>query len=175
MNAYLLAVRALNELRLLHAPTYVALRYLLDSAVTDRNTKSTWLWEAVRHKLTSRLRPRFLPTQRFKKTRANGEIECRPFVVPSPSTCLGEALLLTALSQAPPFASHPRVFSYQWPKHTSSTRNFGYYLPGYRERDRQIAELLAAGSDHVAIVGRGKRARNSRQPCQRRLAQEQSR
>lgn len=152
MNAYLLAVRALNELRLLHQPAYVALRYLLDSSVTDKGTQSTWLRDALCRKLVARVRPRFLSTERFKKVRADGEVECRPFVVPSPSTCLGEALLLSALSQTPAFASHPRVFSYQWPQHARSTRNFSYYLPGYRERDRQIVELLAAGTDEVAIV-----------------------
>src|SRR5476651_2388503 len=96
-----LAVRCLNETRLLHPPTYVAARYLADSLVSDCD--SSWTPTTVTRRYPVQETPRFFKFLRFKKRRENLEIEHRDFYVPSPMTCLAEALVLSEISHIESF------------------------------------------------------------------------
>ena len=135
-NSRTLAVRCLNETRLLHPPTYVASRFLADSLASVEN--SSWTSKTVSRRYSVQVTPRFFKFQRYKKRLENNRIEYRDFLVPSPRTCLAEALVLEKLSSLEAFRKPTSVYSYRWPSYPACPFNFDHYANGYRKRNAEI-------------------------------------
>ena len=149
-DAKMLAVRCLNETRLLHPPTYVASRYLADSIASD--SSSSWTPAAITRRYPVQNTPRFFKFLRFKKRLENHQIEYREFLVPSPMSCLAEALVLRVLSGMETFQKPASVYSYRWPSFPACPYNFDHYANGYRKRNRNISDVLRLDPRRVAIV-----------------------
>ena len=147
----LLALRALQATRKLHLPTYVAIRYLVDSVFGS--AESRWIEKTLPRKYPGRVLPRFQSVMRFKKLASNGQPEYREFLVPSPSTALTEVLVLAHLGISNQFAKCSSVYSYLWPrKPYLSPFSFEHYVNGYRKRNNDIAVFLEQNPDHIVIV-----------------------
>ena len=147
----LLALRALQATRRLHLPTYIAIRYLVDSVFGS--AESRWIEKTLPRKYPGRVVPRFQSVMRFKKLASNGQPEYREFLVPSPSTALSEVLVLAHLGISNQFAKCSSVYSYLWPrKPYLSSFSFEHYVNGYRNRNNDIAAYLEKNPDHILIV-----------------------
>lgn len=137
----LLAVRALQATRRLHLPTYIAIRYLVDSVFGS--AESAWIETTLPRKYPRRSLPRFQSVMRFKKLNENGKPEYREFTVPSPSTALTEALVLSHIGRSGGFAKSSSVYSYLWPiRQDKSPFSFEHYVNGYKSRNSDIARYL---------------------------------
>jgi hypothetical protein len=146
-----LALRALQATRRLHLPTYIAIRYLVDSVFGQ--AESSWIETTLPRKYPRRRVPRFHSVMRFKKLAEDGLPEYREFLVPSPSTALAEVLVLAHLSAAVQFAKSGCVYSYLWPRKPDvSSFSFEHYVNGYKTRNDDIACFLEKNPDHVVIV-----------------------
>lgn len=148
--ANVLILRALNEVRRLHPPTYVALRYLAESLASEK--ASSWSYEFVRHKYVTRPAFRCFKSSRFKKETAPGNFEYRDFLIPSPSTCLAEAFILNELCHCNAFKKPDYVYSYHWAEDVHYPYNFEHYINRYKKRNRDIATLLKKERQSVAII-----------------------
>lgn len=146
----LLGLRALQSLRRLHLPTYVALRYFLDSSAGADD--SSWVAKVLPRKYISRTRARFHQVPKFKKLDASGVPEYRDFHIPSPTTAVTESLVLSALAASHAFSKLPNVYSYLWPKHSRSPYNYEHYINGYKSRNMEIAKYAEEHPRHVLIV-----------------------
>lgn len=147
----LLAVRALQATRRLHLPTYIAIRYLVDSVFGSAD--SAWIETTLPRKYPRRLLPRFQSVMRFKKLNESGKPEYREFTVPSPSTALTEALVLSHIGRSGGFAKSKSVYSYLWPlRQDKSSFSFEHYVNGYKTRNSDIARYLEINPDFVVIV-----------------------
>ncbi len=149
-NDSILATRCLNATRLLHPPTYVATQYLSDSLVSDRD--SAWAPACTLRRYSLRQTPRLFKSLRFKKIKENGQREYRELHIPSPMTCLAEAVVLNEISTSPSFKKPTSVYSYLWPRNESYPHNFEYYLTGYMRRNVDIAKALKSMPQHIAII-----------------------
>src|SRR6266446_1263439 len=85
-DAGTLMVRSLNETRLLHPPTYVALRLLADSIASEAT--SGWTPEAVLRKFPLQRTPRLFEIVRLKKAPPGQQLEYRHYLIPSPMAAL---------------------------------------------------------------------------------------
>ena len=147
----ILALRALQATRRLHLPTYIAIRFLVESVFG--RAESTWIETALPRKYPQRVRPRFQSVMKFKKLTLEGLPEYREFMVPSPSTALTESLVLAYLSTAPQFSKSSSVYSYLWPRIPAlSSFSFEHYVSGYRARNNDIAKFIELNPDYVLIV-----------------------
>jgi len=81
----------------------------------------------------------------------NGQHIYREFFVPSPTTALVEANILTKLSALSQFQSSPAVYSYRWPRPTSG-RLFQHYFAGFSRRNEDITAALKSSKENVAVV-----------------------
>lgn len=149
-DSQMLAVRSLNETRLLHPPTYVASRFLADSIASDSN--SSWTSKSVSRRYPVQVVPRFFKFQRYKKRLENNQIEYRDFLAPSPLTCLAEALVLNELSSSESFRKPTSVYSYCWPSSPECPYNFDHYANGYQKRNAEISAALRLNPSCVAVV-----------------------
>lgn len=150
-EAHVLAVRTLSALRKLHLPTYVAARFLFDSLAG--HSGSAWSLAVPIRKYPMRTVPRFHAAQQFKKIdESDGTIVYRDFLVPSPTTALSEALVLSALSKSPQFKKLDCVYSYRWPRDESYPSSFEHYALGYRRRNNDIAKCLNDRTNCVAVI-----------------------
>lgn len=146
-----IATRALNELRVLFAPSYLALRCMLESAVVRQQTDSS-LFAAIIEKTSQPSGARFIRFERFKKRTRQGKFESRSFASTTPTMAIAEAHFLGVLADDPNFAVHPRVYSYFWPHRSNSGRSFQFFLQGYAQRNRDVCGCLAHSPDSVVIV-----------------------
>lgn len=147
----ILALRALQATRRLHLPTYIAIRYLVDSVFGS--AESGWIEATLPRKYPGRAVPRFHSVMKFKKLAEDGLPEYREFFVPSPSTALTEVLVLAHLSAAVQFGKSGCVYSYLWPRKPDvSSFSFEHYVSGYKTRNDDIASFLEKNPDHVVIV-----------------------
>lgn len=149
-NSRLLAVRTLNELRMLHPQTYVALRYLLDSSVTHK--ESGWIEQVLPWKYGVGREPRFWPSLRFKKRDNQGNFEYREFLIPSPTTALAEAVVLQQLCLTLGFWKQQYVYSYRWPEIPNHPYSFEHFMTGYKARARDICQVMALATTNVAVI-----------------------
>ncbi len=145
----LFAVRSLNHWRPLFSPTYLGLRFLLDSTL---GKESHWLGAFVSWKFSTRLDPRYTRFQQVKGLNAEGNLEYRDFQASSPSTALAEAWALAKLSLQKEFRLPTCVYSYHWPRYKSASRSFEYYSLGYQSRNERISRLLSDNQNSVAVV-----------------------
>lgn len=147
----LLALRALQATRRIHLPTYIAIRYLVDSVFG--RAESRWIEKTLPRKYPGRVVPRFQSVMRFKKLMSDGQPEYREFWVSSPSTALSEVLVLAHLGVSNQFAKSSSVYSYLWPRKPHlSAFSFEHYVNGYKKRNNDIAAYLQKNPDHVVIV-----------------------
>lgn len=147
----LLALRALQATRRLHLPTYIAIRYLVDSVFGRAESK--WIETTLPRKYPGRVVPRFQSVMRFKKLTKNGQPEYREFLVSSPSTALSEVLVLAHFGTSTQFAKSSSVYSYLWPrKPYLSPFSFEHYVNGYKTRNNDVAGFLEKNPDHIVIV-----------------------
>src|SRR5690349_21036981 len=93
IDARTLMVRCLNETRLLHPPTYVAARYLAGSIAAEAD--SAWTPQVILRRFPLQEKPRLFEVVRIKKVTSDGFREYRTFHIPSPFTCLAEAVSLS--------------------------------------------------------------------------------
>lgn len=149
-NPHTLAVRCLNETRVLHPPTYVAARFLADSVASDVN--SSWTLKTITRRYPVQATPRFFKFMRFKKQLENRQIEYREFLVPSPMTCLTESFVLQELSGLRPFRKPNSVYSYRWPSHPACPYNFDHYANGYIKRNENISDTLRRNPSSIVII-----------------------
>ena len=149
-DARTLMVRSLNETRLLHPPTYVALRLLADSIASEAT--SGWTPEAVLRKFPLQRTPRLFEIVRLKKAPPGQQLEYRHYLIPSPRTSLAEAITLSELATTAPFRKSNRVFSHLWPRSPDYPYNFQYYLSGYKRRNRAIAAAFRRDPARIAVV-----------------------
>lgn len=150
IDSSILGLRALQATRRLHLPTYVATRFLLQSAAG--HPESSWANSVLPRKYPARESGRFIRVNKFKKLLGDGTPEYREFYVPSPTTAITEALVLANLAGSPRFEKSANVYSYLWPNRPNSSFNFEHYVSGYRARNHAIAEYVALNSDVVLIV-----------------------
>jgi len=146
----ILAVRALNSIRKLHIPTYVALRYLLNS-VAGKN-ESSWYLNTVPRKLLLQKNSNFFVLQKYKKKKKNNTNEYREFITPGPLTALGESLVLDYLGKCEEFEKPNCVYSYRWPKSSDCPYSFEHYVNGYKQRNTEIALFLKKNPDKIIII-----------------------
>lgn len=149
-NNRTLAIRALNAVRLIHPPTYLATRVLFDSVAGDKD--SAWGDCVVPYKYALRDKGRFHIAPAFKGIREDGSHDFRDFHIPSPTTLLAEAAALTKLAALPEFQKPENVFSYLWPATPSSPSNYSYYTHGFRSRQNKISELVQSVDDSTVVV-----------------------
>ena len=150
-TADILALRALQATRRLHPPSYVALRYLVETAIGRHD--SIWTTSALPRKFPQRKEARFHSALKFKKLSPEGLTEYREFMVPSPTTALTEAVVLAHLSQAQSFAKPTCVYSYLWPQNKeTSPFNFEHYVSGYKARNNAIANFVGIHPRYSLIV-----------------------
>lgn len=148
---HLLAVRALQATRRLHLPTYLAIRYLVDSVFGS--AESGWIETTLPRKYPRRSVPRFQSVMRFKKLNGSGEPEYREFTIPSPSTALTEALVLSHMGGSIGFVKSRSVYSYLWPtRQDKSPFSFEHYVNGYKTRNTDIARYLETNPNYVVVV-----------------------
>jgi len=143
-------VRSLNETRLLHPPTYVALRLLADSIASEAT--SGWTPEAVLRKFPLQRTPRLFEIVRLKKALPGQQLEYRHYLIPSPMTSLAEAITLSELATTAPFRKSNRVFSHPWPRSPDYPYNFRYFMSGYKRRNRAIAAAFRRYPARIAVV-----------------------
>ena len=149
-DARTLMVRSLNETRLLHPPTYVALRLLADSIASEAT--SGWTPEAVLRKFPLQRTPRLFEIVRLKKALPGQQLEYRHYLIPSPMTSLAEAITLSELATTAPFRKSNRVFSHPWPRSPDYPYNFRYFMSGYKRRNRAIAAAFRRYPARIAVV-----------------------
>jgi hypothetical protein len=149
-DSNILAIRCLNETRLLHPPTYIGARYLADSLISDPNSSLTV--NSVLRKYPRQMSGRFHCYLRYKKLDENGMPEYRQFLIPSPWTGLAEAVALSSLGSSAAFSKPRNVYSYIWPKHPLCPYNYEHYYNGYEARNRAIAKHFSSSPGDVALV-----------------------
>jgi len=150
LSSSLLGLRALQATRRLDLPTYIATRFLLESAAGRAD--SGWAEAVLSRKYPTRNLGRFRKSLQFKKLLADGSPEYREFYVPSPTTAVTEALVLANLAASPAFAKPQNVYSYWWPMRRDCPYNFEHYVNGYKARNRAIAQYLENNRDVVLVV-----------------------
>jgi hypothetical protein len=143
----LIATRALNYLRATHMPTYVGLRFLLDSLPpTESSIAATTLVE----KLALATSQRLYSVKRFKALSNDNSYAYRDYFVPSPTHALSEAYALAVLDNAGLRRKLPNIYSYLPPPNDSYPRNYAHFAQGYRNRNSDISMALVG--NNVAIV-----------------------
>lgn len=150
ISSSMLGLRALQATRRIHLPTYVATRFLLQSAAG--HDKSSWAESVLPRKYPARKEGRYIHVKKFKKLLDDGTPEYREFYVSSPTTAMTEALVLANLAASPSFSKPRNVYSYLWPSRTNSPFNFEHYVNGYSARNHTIAEYVAKNDDVVLVV-----------------------
>jgi hypothetical protein len=150
LTSSLLGIRALQGMRRLHLPTYVATRFLMESAAGK--VDSSWAEVTMARKYSMRDHGRFHKTMKFKKIKGEGEYEYREYLVASPSTAISEALVLAHLGTSAAFSKPQNVYSYLWPKNLGCPYSFEHYVNGYKSRNLEIASFIQANRDFVLIV-----------------------
>lgn len=149
LNSSTIAVRALNYARREHKPTYVGLRFLLDSLASQ--IRDRWLTQYIVKRASTRRRQSYFAFLALKGVTPQNRIEYRECFIPSPASLLSEAWLLAELSSAPAFHSSSHVYSYRWPVERSG-HIFQHYFRGYSERNHAVAAALGRLPNSVAIV-----------------------
>ncbi len=143
-------VRALNNSRNLHPPTYLGIRLLADSF--PNNDESLWINSFIDRKVRVRKRWRYHYFSGVKKIESDIDIQYRKFMIGSPLTVLVEAYLLRVLSESPHFQPHSAAYSYLWPKSKKSGRSHEYYSLGYEKRNRKVSQILRDNPDYNALI-----------------------
>lgn len=144
------AIRAINTCRLLHKPTYVAFRAMLDYDIDPNHSQR--LIQSVQHRLDKRKEWRYYSFPVLKEIVAGADPKYRDFLIGSPLTLLAESLVLSEMAKNAAFHPQPCVYSYWWPKHDTSGHNYSFYRYGYSVRNSRIARLLKDNPDHVAVI-----------------------
>lgn len=147
----ILALRALNACRLIHKPSYVALRALFNG--NDVIRRLLWISKIVEHKARIRQNWTYHNYPVFKEFNKDSKTpDYRIFTIGSPLTLMVEAYILDCLSREEAFKFSPHIYSYLWPKSPRSTRSYLYYHNGYASRNVHISNLLISLPNHVALV-----------------------
>lgn len=142
-----IASRALNYLRLVHTPSYVGLRPLLQrSAFIASDVAISALVEESAISQTVRL----FEVGRFKKIDENGTAHFRDYSIPSPTHALSEAYSIFHLTRAGVLKRQPNVFSYRPAPTFFYPRNYEHFGSGYAERNEAVSSALTP--DRVAVV-----------------------
>ncbi len=149
-DARTLMIRSLNETRLLHPPTYVASRYLAESIASDPS--SSWTPEVILRTFRLQTLPKLFEIVRLKRAIPDRPLEYRHYLIPSPTTSLAEAVVLSRLAGEQSFQKSPSVYSYRWPRLATHPYNFQYYINGYRQRNRAISAAFREHPGCVALV-----------------------
>ncbi len=150
MTPHALVARALNACRLVHKPTYVALRALVDHEV-NRN-RPDWATVSVLHKTQFREQWYYYRFKVLKELENGKDPRYRDFMIGSPTTILAEAYLLDLLSREASFQTSSRVFSYLWPRYAEAGRTFVFYQRGYVSRNSGIRAFFQSFPNNVALV-----------------------
>lgn len=142
-----ITLRALNFLRSAHLPTYVALRFLLNSSPSvDESSMVTSMVERLAFSVTQRI----YDVKRFKHFEANGSPKCREYSVPSPTHALAEAYALYHLHRVGLRKKADYVYSYRSPMSANYARNYVHFAGGYGQRNADVQAALRGGD--VAII-----------------------
>lgn len=139
-----LITRALNYTRRIHVPTYMGLRLIAKQF--PNNPKSNLIGNFVRHKLKRGADPRFHGFQILKSM--GDKTAYRDAWIGSPSEMLVETWLLKQLE---PLTPSPNVYSYLWPSTVNAGQIYHYFIHGYAQRNREIAELLSHSEEDLAV------------------------
>jgi hypothetical protein len=150
VSASILVTRSLNAIRRLDIPTYISLRYLVNTAISDDN--SAWLNQMIPRKFSSGKSCRYTKIKRYKKVDDRNKVIYRDFIVPSPLTSLAESFLLSCISTSPGFTKSPSVYSYVWPSKTGCNYNFEHFGVGYRKRNYDIAQKLQLNDSLLVFI-----------------------
>ena len=150
LSPQVIATRALNASRKLHMPTYMALRFLVQTVAGNNN--SDWIYQTVARKYLLSDIPSFYKFPKFKKNNDKGEPVYREFIVPGPLSSLAESVVLGYLSQDVQFEKNKHVYSYIWPDSIHCPYNFEHYVSGYLKRNADIAEYLKLNPGKLVIV-----------------------
>jgi len=142
-----IATRALNYLRLVHTPSYVGLRLLLQrSSFTSSGIAISALVEEISISQATRL----FEVRRFKKNDENGVAHFRDYSIPSPTHALAEAYSIFHLARVGVLKRQSNVFSYRPAPDQFYPRNYEHFGTGYAERNEAVRSALTAG--RVAVV-----------------------
>jgi len=143
-----LVVRAANYIQREHAPTYLALRFLLNTIPEAK--RAAWIENFISRKIDARVQLSYRRVPVLKSLDGNGKSDFRTFCYGSPTTLLMESWFLSEVSKLAKFRRHPAVYSYIWPSSLSG-RSFQFFLDGYSNRDRAIERALVSNND-VALI-----------------------
>lgn len=141
------AVRALNYMRGVHLPSYVALRFLLGNLPPVELSMA--LTSLVERLANSKIH-RIYSVKRFKCFNNYGAPEYRSYSVPSPTHALAEAYSLYYLQEAGLRNKPKYIYSYRTPKTSSYQKNYEQFSLGYSKRNSDV--LSALGDNQVALV-----------------------
>ncbi len=143
----IVSTRALNYLRTIHVPTYVGLRFLLDSLPsTNSSIAVTTLVEQLSYADAYRI----YSVKRFKRFDKDGKAEHRAYSVPAPTHALAESYSLYHLQKMGLRDKSSFVYSYRPPSELDYSRNYEYFSTGYAERNADVLSRL--DGDCVALV-----------------------
>ncbi|NDP62410.1 RNA-directed DNA polymerase [Polaromonas sp.] len=147
----LLLIRALNSTKQSYFPSYMGLRVLgKNLSIQD----PAYIHRMLERRIASCDKWSYKPFQLYKgSSNHNGKLvhEYRDCVAPNPSTALAGAHILAILASTPSFAVSTQVYSYLWPKSTSSGSSYSFFAEGYKRRNNEIFRALQ-GNDKIAVV-----------------------
>lgn len=141
-----ISIRALNYLRLVHTPSYVALRLLLQRSALSGGMGVTALVE----ELATSQATRIFEVRRFKKLDEERVPYFRDYSIPSPTHALSEAYSLLHLSRIGVLKRQPNVYSYRPAPGQFYPRNYEHFGVGYAERNQAVRSALIGG--RVAVI-----------------------
>ncbi len=142
--------RSLNEYRLAHLPTYIALR--LFASRQSQHVESSWTNAIITRKLLTNNQWAYHKYPIYKGVR-DGKLTYRQCVSGSPITILAESLILRRFAQDPIFQVPQFVYSYLWPTEFGrDKRVFKYYWKGYLARVDQITNTIRTDNHDGVLV-----------------------
>jgi|GEM_PF-6922400 len=148
-NTRTLAIRALNAVRQIHTPTYLATRSLVETLTKDSG--SIWHDSIDPSQYVLRDKGRYHVSPGFKAIREDGSFQYRDYHIPSPTTLMAEATALSALATSAQFKKPDNVFSYRWSGSPSCPYNFDHYMNGFRAKQNKVTELAKRSPNSVVI------------------------
>jgi Reverse transcriptase (RNA-dependent DNA polymerase) len=126
------------------------MRYMAESLVSSE--ESSFSRRAIVRRYSAQPRSSYFHVPRFKELSDRGLPEYRTLYMPSPFSCLAEAVILEEIGKDRAFGNHPSVYSYRWPSQGSRGSNYEHYFDNYQARNEGIASELTKYSDRVALV-----------------------
>jgi len=147
---HVVARRSLNHVKNINPIMYLALRCFFDSFSKKMQTDNAFMG-LIERKLYVR---KNWSTHSFKlfKEKNNNDYTYRDMLSLSTLGTVSESYILMKILESTLIENKEYVYSYKLPKKSTSSRNYEYYFNGYKNRNKDITNVLKENSDHVAVI-----------------------